>query len=106
MNSLARAKERIAEIDSINPFQSTLWDTHGRFHNYLRISLTEKCNLRCQYCMPSEGIQLSPKESILTTSEIIRLANLFVQQGITKIRLTGGEPTIRRDFVDIVGNSW
>lgn len=55
--------------------------------------------------MPSEGIQLSPKESILTTSEIIRLANLFVQQGITKIRLTGGEPTIRRDFVDIVGNS-
>ena len=57
-----------------------------------------------QYCMPEEGVDLSPKERLLSTAEIYRLAGLFVQEGVTKIRLTGGEPTIRRDFVDIVGN--
>jgi molybdenum cofactor biosynthesis enzyme MoaA len=55
--------------------------------------------------MPSEGVPLSPKEHLLTKSEIIRLAQIFVGQGITKIRLTGGEPTIRKDFMEIVGNS-
>lgn len=84
------------------PFRSFLTDTYGRFHNYLRISITERCNLRCTYCMPSEGIELTPNEKLLTSDEILRLARLFVSQGVTKIRLTGGEPTVRKDCVEIV----
>ncbi|XP_044866109.1 molybdenum cofactor biosynthesis protein 1 isoform X3 [Mauremys mutica] len=85
------------------PFSAFLTDSFGRRHNYLRISLTEKCNLRCQYCMPEEGVQLTPKSELLTTQEIITLARLFVKEGVDKIRLTGGEPLIRPDVVDIVG---
>ncbi|KAM9563773.1 molybdenum cofactor biosynthesis protein 1 isoform 2-T2 [Guaruba guarouba] len=85
------------------PFSAFLTDSFGRQHNYLRISLTEKCNLRCQYCMPEEGVQLTPKSDLLTTQEIITLAKLFVKEGVEKIRLTGGEPLIRPDVVDIVG---
>ncbi|WP_103069446.1 GTP 3',8-cyclase MoaA [Aquimarina sediminis] len=76
---------------------SPLTDTFGRKHNYLRISLTERCNLRCTYCMPAEGIQLSPKEHIMTYEEIYTIAKKFVQMGVTKIRLTGGEPLVRKD---------
>jgi len=72
-----------------------------RRHTYLRISLTERCNLRCLYCMPEEGIELTPKKSLLTTEEIVRLARLFVSEGVDKIRLTGGEPTVRKDFMDL-----
>ncbi|KZV70960.1 molybdenum cofactor biosynthesis prote [Peniophora sp. CONT] len=78
---------------------SALTDTFGRQHNYLRISLTE----RCFYCMPNEGVELSPKATLLSNDEIIRLAHLFVRSGVTKIRLTGGEPTVRKDIVDLVG---
>ncbi|XP_042449891.1 GTP 3',8-cyclase, mitochondrial-like [Zingiber officinale] len=78
-----------------------LVDSFGRFHNYLRISLTERCNLRCQYCMPAEGVELTPKAELLSHDEIIRLASLFVTSGVDKIRLTGGEPTIRKDIEDI-----
>ncbi|KAM9608234.1 molybdenum cofactor biosynthesis protein 1 isoform 9-T9 [Morphnus guianensis] len=85
------------------PFSAFLTDSFGRQHNYLRISLTEKCNLRCQYCMPEEGVQLTPKSELLTAQEIITLARLFVKEGVEKIRLTGGEPLIRPDVVDIVG---
>ena len=67
-----------------------LEDSFGRFHSYLRISLTERCNLRCVYCMPEEGVTLTPKENILTCGEIIRLSRLFVSSGVNKIRLTGG----------------
>ncbi|XP_044738019.1 molybdenum cofactor biosynthesis protein 1 isoform X2 [Chrysoperla carnea] len=87
---------------SINNNTSTLTDTFGRFHDYLRISLTERCNLRCKYCMPSEGVQLTKQSKLLTTDEIIYISKLFVQHGVTKIRLTGGEPTIRRDLTDII----
>jgi cyclic pyranopterin phosphate synthase len=78
-----------------------LTDTFGRHHTYLRISLTERCNLRCQYCMPPEGVPLRPQEQILTFEEIERIARLFVQEGVTKIRLTGGEPLVRKD-VDVL----
>uniref|UniRef100_F6TFJ7 Molybdenum cofactor biosynthesis protein 1 n=1 Tax=Callithrix jacchus TaxID=9483 RepID=F6TFJ7_CALJA len=84
------------------PFSAILTDSFGRQHSYLRISLTEKCNLRCQYCMPEEGVQLTPKANLLTTEEILTLARLFVKEGVDKIRLTGGEPLIRPDVVDIV----
>uniref|UniRef100_A0A8C2QYN3 Molybdenum cofactor biosynthesis protein 1 n=1 Tax=Capra hircus TaxID=9925 RepID=A0A8C2QYN3_CAPHI len=84
------------------PFSAFLTDSFGRRHSYLRISLTERCNLRCQYCMPEEGVPLTPKADLLTTEEILTLARLFVKEGVDKIRLTGGEPLIRPDVVDIV----
>ncbi|XP_033368459.1 molybdenum cofactor biosynthesis protein 1 isoform X2 [Parus major] len=90
-------------LERAAPFSAFLVDSFGRQHNYLRISLTEKCNLRCQYCMPEEGVQLTPKSELLTAQEIITLARLFVKEGVEKIRLTGGEPLIRPDVVDIVG---
>lgn len=77
-------------------------DTHGRKHDYLRISLTEKCNMRCVYCMPAEGVPLSPADHILSRSQIKRLAGLFKEVGVKKVRLTGGEPMVRKDIVDIV----
>ncbi|XP_073994888.1 molybdenum cofactor synthesis 1 isoform X3 [Rhodnius prolixus] len=79
-----------------------LTDTYGRKHNYLRISLTERCNLRCQYCMPEEGVNLTKKTELLTADEIIKLAELFVKQGVNKIRLTGGEPTVHKDIIKII----
>ncbi|XP_064504531.1 molybdenum cofactor biosynthesis protein 1 isoform X3 [Pseudopipra pipra] len=90
-------------LEHAAPFSPFLTDSFGRQHNYLRISLTEKCNLRCQYCMPEEGVKLTPKSELLTAQEIITLARLFVKEGVEKIRLTGGEPLIRPDVVDIVG---
>ena len=82
---------------------SMLTDTFGRHHDYLRVSLTERCNLRCLYCMPEDGIDLAPKADLLTTEEIERLVKLFAREGgVRKIRLTGGEPTVRKDLVDIV----
>eukprot|EP00877_Chromochloris_zofingiensis_P000611 jgi/Chrzof1/10550/Cz05g03030.t1 len=81
--------------------QQMLTDTYGRKHTYLRISLTERCNLRCQYCMPADGIDLTPHENLMTADELMRLATIFVAAGINKIRLTGGEPTVRKDIVDI-----
>ena len=77
-------------------------DTFGRRHTYLRISVTERCNLRCQYCMPEEGVALSPRDHILTFEEIERLARLFVANGVDKIRLTGGEPLVRKDIEQLV----
>jgi len=75
-----------------------LQDKFGRNHAYLRISLIERCNLRCTYCMPEEGVKLSPKSHLMTYEEIYDIAKTFVTHGITKIRLTGGEPLIRKDI--------
>jgi len=79
-----------------------LFDRFGRAHTYLRISVTERCNLRCRYCMPEEGVQLLPKDHLLSFEEIERLAALFVRLGVRKIRLTGGEPLVRRGIDDLV----
>lgn len=79
-----------------------LTDSHGRHHNYLRISLAERCNLRCQYCMPPEGVPLSHSSKLLTDEEIIRLVRLFVKNGVNKVRLTGGEPLLRPNLVSLV----
>ncbi|MBP0904874.1 GTP 3',8-cyclase MoaA [Mariniflexile gromovii] len=78
--------------------KNILQDLHGRNHAYLRISLIERCNLRCSYCMPEEGVQLSPKSHLMTYEEIYDIAKTFVKHGVTKIRLTGGEPLIRKDI--------
>lgn len=77
-------------------------DRFGRNINYLRISLTDKCNLRCVYCMP-EDMTFRPRAELLQDDEILRLVNIFAQLGFEKIRLTGGEPTVRANIVDIVG---
>merc|ERR1712223_1125748 len=76
------------------PFSAFLTDTHGRQHDYLRISLTEKCNLRCQYCMPEQGVDLTEKTKLLTSEELIQISKIFVDEGVKKIRLTGGLETV------------
>ncbi|MFS4482943.1 GTP 3',8-cyclase MoaA [Hyunsoonleella sp. 2307UL5-6] len=78
--------------------KNILQDSHGRDHAYLRISLTERCNLRCSYCMPADGVALSPKSHLMTYEEIYDIAKTFVNHGVTKIRLTGGEPLVRKDI--------
>lgn len=83
-------------------FNLLMTDTHGRGHNYLRISITEHCNLRCTYCMPAEGIALTPKPHLMTANEIVSIAQTFVNLGVTKIRLTGGEPLVRKDAKEII----
>ncbi|MFI1773336.1 GTP 3',8-cyclase MoaA [Thalassobellus citreus] len=82
----------------MNSNKNILQDNFGRDHAYLRISLIERCNLRCSYCMPEEGVQLSPKNHLMTYEEIYDIAKTFVKHGVTKIRLTGGEPLIRKDI--------
>lgn len=76
-------------------------DRFGRNINYLRISLTDKCNLRCVYCMP-EDMTFRPRAELLQDEEIFRLVNIFADMGFEKIRLTGGEPTVRANLVEIV----
>lgn len=83
--------------------QNILTDRFKRKHTYLRISLTERCNLRCTYCMPAEGVPLSHKSHIMNYDEIYTIAKTFVENGVTKIRLTGGEPLIRKDISVILG---
>lgn len=80
-----------------------LVDTFGRKHDYLRISLTERCNLRCVYCMPEQGIELKPGSSYMQKDEVIAIASEFVRLGVRKIRLTGGEPLVRKDAAEIIG---
>jgi cyclic pyranopterin phosphate synthase len=78
-----------------------LIDTFGRVHNNLRISVTDRCNIRCVYCMP-ETVQFLPRRELLTFEEIARVARALVPLGVDKIRLTGGEPLVRRDLPDLV----
>ncbi|HPH86712.1 MAG TPA: GTP 3',8-cyclase MoaA [Ferruginibacter sp.] len=77
-------------------------DTHNRIHNYLRISLTDNCNLRCFYCMPEEDYLFTPASKLMQPEEIYELAKIFVEQGVDKIRLTGGEPLVRKDAAEII----
>ncbi|XP_015757040.1 PREDICTED: molybdenum cofactor biosynthesis protein 1-like [Acropora digitifera] len=101
LNVRASSELRYFNNKDVKPLSEFLSDKFGRHHTYLRISLTERCNLRCQYCMPEEGVQLSQYNELLTTEEIIQLAKLFVSEGVNKIRLTGGEPLIRKDIVEL-----
>jgi len=77
-------------------------DKFNRRINYLRISVTDRCNLRCVYCMPAEGIKLIEHNDILSFEEILDVVKVGVENGITKIRLTGGEPLVRKGIVDLV----
>ncbi len=78
---------------------SPLIDRHGRRINYVRLAVTDRCNLRCFYCMPEEGIQFLEKKSILTYEEMLRLLHVFKGIGVDKIRITGGEPFVRKDLI-------
>lgn len=80
----------------------SLTDSFQRIHNYLRISLTDKCNMRCKYCMPHEDMHFFPTKQLMTAEEIFRMAHTFVALGVQKIRLTGGEPLLRADANDIL----
>jgi cyclic pyranopterin phosphate synthase len=80
-----------------------LHDAHGRRISDLRVSVTDRCNFRCQYCMPAEGLRWLDRAEILTFEEVDRLVRLFVSLGVTDVRLTGGEPLVRRDFPRLVG---
>ena len=79
-----------------------LIDNHGRQINYLRLAVTDRCNLRCNYCMPAEGINFAKREQLLTTDELKFVAQLLIDLGIDKIRLTGGEPFVRKDLMELL----
>lgn len=79
-----------------------MFDRFNRSINYLRISVTDRCNLRCTYCMPEDGIRLLDHSDILSFEEIAEFTKVAVENGITKVRITGGEPLVRKDIVELV----
>ena len=79
-----------------------LIDNHNRVINYVRLAVTDRCNLRCNYCMPEEGIAFSKKDSLLSIDEMKRLCNILVGKGVDKIRITGGEPFVRKDLMQLL----
>jgi GTP 3',8-cyclase len=83
--------------------RTPLVDGHGRRIGDLRVSVTDRCNFRCQYCMPADGLAWLAREEVLTFEEIERLVGLLVQMGVEDVRLTGGEPLVRRDFPRLAG---
>ncbi|WP_199431358.1 GTP 3',8-cyclase MoaA [Qaidamihabitans albus] len=92
-----------AEPSAPRPDDPALIDTFGRVATDLRVSLTDKCNLRCTYCMPAEGLEWTPDERVLSDDELVRLMRIAVEMlGITDIRLTGGEPLLRPGLEDLV----
>ncbi len=85
---------------------SALTDNWGRVATDLRVSLTDRCNLRCNYCMPAEGLDWLPDDSVLTDDEVVRLVDIAVSRlGVDEVRFTGGEPLVRRGLVDIVART-
>jgi cyclic pyranopterin phosphate synthase len=91
-----------ADVDAM-PTEGPLVDRFGRIHDDLRLSVTDRCNLRCVYCMPNEGMRFRPREEILTFEEIVRIARVARDLGVRSVRLTGGEPLVRRGICDLVG---
>lgn len=81
-----------------------LIDQHNREVNYIRLAVTDRCNLRCQYCMPEEGINYVDRSDLLTYEEMVRLVTLLAQEGVNKVRITGGEPFLRKGMMDFLGS--
>jgi GTP 3',8-cyclase len=92
----------VSALGSDRPSGGQLVDRFGRVHRDLRVSLTDRCNLRCTYCMPAEGLEWIPKPELLTADEIVRVVRIAVGLGVDEVRLTGGEPLVRPDVVDVV----
>jgi len=101
-SSLVEEAEGRLETSLAGDLPTQLVDRFGRVHRDLRISLTDRCSLRCTYCMPADGVPWLEKDSILTTDELLRVATVAASLGITEVRLTGGEPLLRRDVVEVV----
>jgi cyclic pyranopterin phosphate synthase len=97
-----RSPQRLHAGGAAMPDEGPLVDTFGRIHTDLRISVTDRCNFRCTYCMPDEGIEFAPTSDLLTLDEISRVTRVAKRLGIRSIRLTGGEPLVRKGIVDIV----
>lgn len=85
-----------------NSQRSALIDTYGRVHKDLRVSLTDRCSLRCTYCMPADFSDWIQNDKLLTTDELVTVIGIAVEQGIEQVRLTGGEPLLRRDIADVI----
>ena len=81
---------------------SKLIDSFGRQINYVRLAITDRCNLRCQYCMPAQGINIVPRQELLSYKEMYRVTRVLTELGVNKIRLTGGEPFARKDFMSFL----
>lgn len=79
-----------------------LIDNHNRKINYLRLAVTDRCNLRCTYCMPENGIKFASRSKLLSIEEMIRLGKMLIRQGVDKIRITGGEPFVRKDIMHLL----
>lgn len=90
-------------MENIRPLAGDLVDRENRHLNYLRISITDRCNLRCLYCVPEGRIPKLDHDDILSFEEILRLVNVGIRLGIRKVRVTGGEPLVRKDAVDLLG---
>ena len=102
MTAIPLALGRRSPAASAPPADGALVDTHGRVHRDLRISLTDRCSLRCSYCMPEQGNQWLARTSILSVAEITAVARVAASIGISTFRLTGGEPLLRPDIVEVV----
>lgn len=99
VSTLERA---VSPIQLVRPGGNGAFDAYGRQMSYLRISLTDRCNFRCVYCMPAVGMKFQPREELLTDDELLRAVALCASIGFTKLRLTGGEPTIRPHLVELI----
>ena len=83
-------------MDSIKPI---IYDNHGRPVTYLRLAVTDRCNLRCNYCMPEHGLEWLSRDALLSYEEMLRMCRIMIGLGINKIRITGGEPFVRKDLM-------
>lgn len=94
--------DRSSKTPNLRTAPSPLTDRFGRRHTYLRVSVTDRCNLRCQYCMPAEGIQWIERKDLLSFEEIERVVRVLAEAGVNKVRITGGEPTVRRGIENLI----
>ena len=85
-----------------SPPQANLIDNHGRPINYLRLAITDRCNLRCYYCMPENGIVYEEREVLLSYEEMLRLTGILAEMGVSKVRITGGEPFVRKNLIEFL----
>jgi len=100
-----KVEKKMKDIEALSLMTrqyAPLQDNFGRTFDYVRIAVTEKCNLRCTYCMPEEGVDFKHGEQILTSDEIFRVINVLARMGIKKVRFTGGEPLVRKDILKLV----
>src|ERR1700759_896669 len=82
--------------------KQVLIDKYGRQLNYLRLAVTDRCNLRCFYCMPEDGLNWLSRDELMSNAEMLRICSLLVDMGIDKIRITGGEPFVRKDLMELL----